>query len=507
MKLTKIKKGSFYLLLALITISIVSCLGIKSQIKQHSGSNTERVNPSNFKIPSSVLAITNVSVLSKDCTQMLDSLTVLISKGKILSVSKSGNIPKGFKVVDGTGKYLIPGLMDTHVHLNDSKNDLLLYLANGVTYVSEMYGNKKHLKWRKEAREGGLSPQIYVATRKLASKKGFMHVVRSWFGANPNFRKTTKARKAIKKYKEQGYDGIKLSSFLEIKIYKAITDEAKKQNIPVIGHLSIDVGLNTLYTSGQSQLAHIEEITKNTMKNFGGLNYDNTSEYLEYLNKIKDDIAIKLRESNIAVSSTIWLMESLPKQKFDLDNFIKTIELEYVNPGFIEGSKMAKGWLPGNNSYENLEVKNNPKKNKKSQLFWKTYVEAVHIMTKALADNNATIIAGTDANTACTVPGFSLHDELESLSKSGLTNSEVLYAATVAPAEWMQSNSGKIATGYNADLVLLNSNPLKNIKHTKSIESVIVGGKLLDRKILDLMLRKVKEANNLSRKVDINKFE
>jgi hypothetical protein len=219
-----------------------------------------------------------------------------------------------------------------------------------------------------------------------------------------------------------------------------------------------------------------------------------------------DAIAIRIRESNIVVASTIWLMESLPKQKFDLDNFIKTIALEYTNPGQVEGSRMAKGWLPGNNFYENLDIKNNPAENEKSQLFWKTYVEAIHIMTKALADNNVTIIAGTDANTTCTVPGFSLHDELQSLHNSGMTNAQVLYSATVAPAKWMQTNSGKIEIGYNADLVLLENNPLENINKTRPINAVIRDGKLLNKQQLDAILLSIKEANNRSRNLSIDKF-
>ncbi|WP_347922865.1 amidohydrolase family protein [Pontimicrobium sp. SW4] len=506
MKYKTIKKWSLRIILILVVISIASCIGVKSQIKQHLGAKTELINPSIFKIDESPLAIKNVSVLSTDCTKMLDSLTVLIRNGKIISITKDVSITNEYNIIDGTGQYLIPGLVDTHAHLHDSKNDLLLYLANGVTHISEMFGQERHLKWRKEAEDGALSPKIYVASRKLASKKGIMSKIRSWFGSSPNYTTTNKARKAVRKHKEEGYNALKLSTFLNTEIYYAITDEAKKQNIPTIGHLTSDVSLKGLYTSGQSQLAHIEEITKATMHDFGGLSYDNTEAYLTYLKKNVDAIAIELKEIEMVVSSTIWLMESLPKQKFDIENFLKTIELEYQNPGEIEGSKLAKGWLPGNNSYENLDIKNNPEKAKKSKLFWKTYVEAIHIMTKALADNGVTITAGTDSNTAGVIAGFSLHDELESLNKSGLTNSQVLYAATLAPAKWMQSDAGKIEVGLRADLVLLEKNPLEDINNTRTINAVIANGKFLDRTILDKMLQSIKDANNRSRKINIDTF-
>ncbi|WP_234418228.1 amidohydrolase family protein [Aquimarina aquimarini] len=293
---------------------------------------------------------------------------------------------------------------------------------------------------------------------------------------------------------------------LNREVYFAVADESKKQNIPMIGHLASELSLEDLYHSGQSQLAHVEEITKATIRDFGGLGYDNTEEYITYLRKNANGIAIKLKENNITISSTIWLMESLPKQKFDLHNFLKSIELPYQNPGILERSKIAKGWLPGNNNYENSDIKNDPDKIKKSQLFWKTYVQAIHIMTKALADNQVTIIAGTDSNTAGVVAGFSLHDELESLSKSGLSTTQVLQAATLAPAKWMQSDAGKIEVGYRADLVLLEKNPIEDIRNTKSIHTIITNGRLLGRKELDKILQSIKEVNNKSRKKSIDKF-
>ena len=160
MKIKSIKKWILGTLLILITVSIVSCIGVKSQIKHHSGEKTEVVDTSIFKTTSSPLAIKNVNVLSTDCTQMLDSLTVLIKNGKIEEVAKEIIIPKEYKTIDGTGQYLIPGLVDTHAHLHRSKNDLLLFLANGVTHISEMFGQERHLKWRDEAEEGALSPKF-----------------------------------------------------------------------------------------------------------------------------------------------------------------------------------------------------------------------------------------------------------------------------------------------------------------------------------------------------------
>jgi hypothetical protein len=339
----------------------------------------------------------------------------------------------------------------------------------------------------------------------MSSKKGILQKIKTLFGDSKKYNSPSKARKAVKNFKNQGYDAIK-SYNPSSEVYFAIIDEAKKQNIPVIGHLPPDVSLEELYTTGQSQLAHVEEITKASIRDFGGLLSNNTQEYLLYLKNNADQIAIKLKENEIVVSSTLWIIESIPKQNFNIENFLKTIELAYQNPGQIEGSLLAKGWLPRNNNYENMEIKSNPEQIKNHKLFWETYVEAIHIMTRALVKNGVTITAGTDSNGTGVIAGFSLHDELTSLNKCGLTESQVLYSTTVAPAEWMQSKAGKIRKGYNADLVLLNKNPLENIKNTRTINAVIINGKILNRETLDSMLQAVKDANNKSRKNSIEEF-
>lgn len=506
MKRKSIKKWTLGIFGVLVIVSLASCFGVKSQIDHQQGKNTEVINSSIFKTSSSPVAIKNVHVLSPDCTKILDGFTVMVKNGKIVTVAKDVNISSEYKIIDGTGQYLIPGLIDTHIHLKKSKNDLLLYLANGVTAIGEMTGNEQHLEWSHESEKGALSPYIYVSSNKLGSTKGLKAKIKSWFAGRKNYTTVKKARKAVRKYKEQGYDAIKLSTHLEPKIYHAIVDEAKKQNIPTIGHLSLSVGLENFYTSGQSQLAHVEEIIKNTMEDYTGIVYNTPNEYLNYLNENSDSIAMKLKKNNIAVSSTIWLIESLPRQKFDIENFLKTIKLEYANPGLVEGSRMGKGWLPGNNSYENLEIKNDPETSKKVLTFWNTYVKANQIMVKALIKHNVTLLAGTDANVTGAVPGFSLHDELESLNKAGLTTAQVLHSATTTSAKWMQVNAGKIEVGSRADLVLLAENPLEDIKNTRTINAVIANGKFLDRVTLDQILQAIKDTNNRNRRISIDAF-
>lgn len=293
--------------------------------------------------------------------------------------------------------------------------------------------------------------------------------------------------------------------FVTPEMFKTTIEIAKENNIPVIGHIPL-VNLEAFYHSGQKEIAHIEEIAVKNMEDFGKSISKNPKEYINFLKARSNQIAKKLKENNISVTSTIALIESLPKQRFALKSRLKEIELEYTNPKIIEGTPLYKlGWLPGKNGYE-YDGDDEPEAKKRSLTFWKTYVEAIHIMTKALVDNNVEIMAGTDANVATMVPGFSIHNELESLSKFGMTNSQVLYSATVAPSSWMNSNTGKIKIGYDSDLVLLTKNPLEDIKNTKTIEYVFFDQFMIDKIHISTILKAIEDANNKNRNIEIDPY-
>lgn len=496
-------------LLLLGALSVASCSVIESQIDHHSGADTAQVDTAIISRISSPLAITNVNVLSPDSTQMIKNLTVLVTDGEITGIGEQLEIDEGYTVIDGSGKYLIPGLIDSHTHVYRSKNDLLLYLALGVTHIANMSSltDNTYIKWREEAENGALSPKMFIAAGGMTSKEGFMVQLQTYFGGSRGYNTAEQARAAVRQFKHQGYDAIKAYN-VNREVYLALNDEANKIGIPVVGHLASELTLEDLYGSGQSQLAHIEEITKATLREFGGLSDSNSDEFFDYLKLHANDIAAELKEKDIAISSTLWLMENLANQRFDTRNFLKTIELEYQNPGIIEGSRLASGWLPGKNPYQaQITIpENDLEQLEKAKSLTNVYVKAIRFMLKVLVDNDVTILAGTDSNAAGTIAGFSLHDELESLSNAGMTNAQVLHSATLAPALWMQSNSGKITEGYRADLVLLTKNPLEDIRNTRMIQAVIANGNYLSRHELDKILSSIKKANNDSRKISIVEY-
>ncbi|MCT2408567.1 amidohydrolase family protein [Chryseobacterium antibioticum] len=469
------------------------------------GKGTKVVDFSSMIKPSKIIQIRNVNVLSEDCSHFIKNQNVLIKDGVIVQLGENQIVNEMATSIDGSGQYLIPGLVDSHVHLKESRNDLFLYLANGVTYIREMAGQPVILEWRKSIRKNGLGPRMFIASPPIFSEKGLAGYYYGWTRQSINFSNRDDAQKGICKINKQGYDAIKMYGFVNPEMFKTTIEIASENNIPVIGHIPL-VNLDTFYQSGQIEVAHIEEITVKTIDEFGKSISENPQEYLNFLKIRSGQIAQKLKDQNISVTSTVWLSESFIGQRFDLKSKLKEIELKYANPPIIEGTPLYKlGWLPGKNGYE-YDGKDEPAAKKRSLTFWKTYAEAIHMMAKALADHQVTIMAGTDANVATVVPGFSLHNELESLSNSGMTNSQAIYSATVAPGNWMKSKTGKIKVGYHSDLVLLSRNPLENIKNTKTIEYVFFNKYVINKKQIKTILKAIEDANNENRNIKINEY-
>ena len=494
-----------YSVLALLSVLICAFIWADHELNKVMGKSTKTIDISSIIKPSKILQIRNVNVLSEDCSHFIKNQDVLIKDGVILQLNENLAINKNAVIIDGTNQYLIPGLVDSHVHVKESKNDLFLYLANGVTYIREMAGQPVVLEWRKSIQKNGLGPRMFIASPPIYSESGVMGYYYSWTRKSINYSNKNDAQIAIKKIKEQGYDAIKMYGFVNPEMVKTTNEIAKENNLPVIGHIPL-VNLETFYHSGQKEVAHIEELTIKTIDEFGKPISKNREEYLEFLKVRSVQIAEKLKENNINVTSTIWLCESFVGQRFNLKSKLKDVELKYVNPKIIEGTPLYKmGWLPGKSGYE-YDGKDEPGARKLSLTFWKTYVEAIHIMTKALVDHKVLIMAGTDANVPVSVPGFSLHNELESLSKSGMTNSQAIYSATVAPANWMKTKTGKIKAGYYSDLVLLRKNPLENIKNTKTIEYVFFNKYVINKKQIKAILKAVEDANNENRSIRINQY-
>lgn len=508
----KFKKVLKYLLIIFVVLLVISGIIFQRSGRMIYGGLTERVNHEQFAPQTGPVSITNVNVLSEDGEHFISNQTVVLEDGLIKSIDSSEIDLSEYRMIDGTGKYLIPGLVDAHVHLFQSPNDLLLYVANGVTQVRELIGEPTHLKWKAEIENGRVGPKMFVATPRLGSFETmeglFMETTQGFI----NVKNSEEARKTIKVLHQKGYDGVKIYSQLNKESYLAIAETAKSLGMPIFGHIPWSVTYEDIFENGQSGIAHFEEVMNALNREFGenefGNFYGREEEFFKYINDRSDELADNLIKHDITITSTLWLTESFVRQKFELEQVLSEVALEYQNPGISEWSKYIPGglgWLPDVNRYKMNEGMT-PERMISHRKYWTAYGQACALLAKNLSERGVKIMAGTDANLPPTVPGFSLHDELQSLNEAGLSPVEVLKSATSTPANWLESNAGKIATGYDANLVLLNKNPLEDISNTKAIQTVIVEGRVFNRALLDQILESVRDANDRSRKVDISRF-
>ncbi|AFV00983.1 amidohydrolase family protein [Simiduia agarivorans] len=437
--------------------------------------------------------LTNVQVLSADGRGFESDLSVLIADGTIESIGHAQTFGNSIPRVDGGGQYLVPGLTDSHVHLWRSRNDLLLYLANGVTQVREMHAQPHHLNWRETLSAGALGPDLYLVAAQLATYPFWEGLWRTFTTERQVVGSRSATRARIPALIAQGYDAIKASSFLSREHYLTASDAISDSQIPLVGHLPLEANLADLWSSNQRELAHVEELVKALAREIGGYTGAKQNEFLAHVRARRQAVAKQLRARDIAVTTTIALVHSFAGQKLDLQSALAQVEFNYVNPGVARGQAM--GWLPGVNPYQVPASRKVGDWQRRYADYWDTYAKAHVLMLEALYAEGVMLLAGTDASVPVMVPGFSMHSELLALQAAGLSPTDVLAAATRSPGHWMNWNTGKIAVGYRANLILLRDNPLEDIAATASLESVIIRGRFLTRQDLDALLLAVEHAN------------
>jgi len=380
----------------------------------------------------SALAITDVTVI--DCTGAPPKphSTVVIASGQIAAVGPghSVSIPAGAQVVDGSGRFLIPGLWDMHGHLTDATEDAFpLLIMNGVTGVRDMGGDLAQLdRWRSEINSGlRVGPHIIRAGPFVdGPKEGVTNRL--------TVRTPEEARRAVHDLKAKGVDFIKVHNALPPEAFFALMEEAHKEHIPVAVHLPKNVSSAEASDAGVASLEHVETLTENALWRKGAAAKTIEQGVDEILGPIGQDLFQRF------VKNGTWYVPTL---------------VAYER-GFVLWSDDPESLKPRLDIHE---------KN----------IEVIRKMHKA----GVQIMAGSDFSDWALVPGVDLHNELALLVEAGFTPTEALQAATLNPAKFLGKTDtyGTIQVGRAADLVLLDMNPLEDISHTRKIHAVVLGGK------------------------------
>lgn len=428
------------------------------------------------------LAITNVTIVDTTRATPAKAATVLMADGVITAVGapEQTHVPEGIITVDGTGKFLIPGLVDMHMHLSYlTERAFPVLLANGVTSVCDMGGDLDEIdRWRDEIAKGSrLGPRIVRAGPVLdgpRTEEGKFRVTVN----NPD-----EGRRAVQDLKKRGVDLIKVYHFLSRDSYFAIADEAKKQRIPFAGHIPNGVSPGEASAAGQRSLEHTTVLLQSTIAL-----QKKESRSSKELTAAAFDILLGPEGAEwfkTMVENGTWHTPTLVLAR----SFLLRSELaaapderrKYVAPVTKEH------WEKNNPVPQNVSAADMAERKQALQRM----LEVVRAMHKA----GVQMLAGTDPPTRDIFPGFSLHDEMGLLVQAGLSPLEALQSATLNAAKCLgvSDRFGTVEKGKVSDLVLLDADPLVDIANTKKISAVVAGQNFFARPALDELLRKAEQ--------------
>ena len=431
----------------------------------------------------------NVTVIPMDSERILDGQTVMIEDGRISGIEPSGevDIPADAHIVDGEGMFLIPGLSDMHMHTFGSENDLLVYLANGVTTIRTMGSDPPAIfEWRDQIKAGTrVGPSIWVwwphvETNDPGWEWGTERATR---GGKTWVHTPEEAEQLVTEMAALGVDGIKAHG-QPTEIYLALLESAARHGLPFDGHAPEDHNIrgsdrvcagsdcwNDFRTMGTPALAHVEELVK--MVEMSDESTRQASD--DSIRQIAQDAA----DDGLWVTTTVYMFRSAADQAADLEGTLSNPEVKYVHPGVFD----AVGWGPGANYLADLG----------SRTWYPNFLDSQEKMLLALNESGALLMSGTDVGVPGMVPGFSLHDELETMADVGFSPYDVLKTSTYNPALYLGEleEFGTIDEGKRADLVLLEGNPLEDIANTRQIAGTMVRGHWYSRADLDIMLELV----------------
>lgn len=464
--------------------------------------------------PPATLAITGVTVIDGDDAS--SPMTVLIDGETISAVGPAEELqpPAGISVVDGSGRFLIPGLWDMHVHLANQdeppispEQQLLLHLIHGVVGIRDMGSDWQKIEDLRARLDAGeirgpqiISPGPFVVGPQEASPT--MMPVES----------AEAARAAARSLAEQGVDFIKAQADLPKEAYLALIDEATKLGQEVHGHVPDALTALEVSAVGQKTIEHVSP----ALPSDGALLFSCSS---------RED---ELRRELAAIDTARKAEDADRQQLAERDRALQRDLIESYDPekaSALAATLAANGTrvvptMIWSRTYSPFDAEANlvaplealPEETRtRWDRVWSGYFESASddklalsrqiaeaslVLVKALKDAGVSVLPGTDSPFFLLIPGFGLHQELELLVDAGFTPGEALAAATRDVADFLGQldERGTIEAGRRADLVLLDADPLADIRNTREIQAVIQGGRLYPRDELDAIKAQVVEA-------------
>ncbi|MBV2127618.1 amidohydrolase family protein [Arsukibacterium indicum] len=400
--------------------------------------------------------------------RVLRNQRVLIKDDRIIAVGSAAELalPAGATVIDGAGRYLLPGLAEMHGHVPPLADfsgvparyldDVLtLYLAGGVTTVRGMLGHDRQLQLKEDIASGErLGPTLY-----LAGPSFNQHTVTS----------AEQARQRVREHKQQGWDLLKIHPGLSLEHYQAIAAEANKQNIDFAGHVPEAVGIEQAIVLGSRTIDHLDGY----MAALGGFDKALSAEDMAPLVALTKQHNVAVVPTEALWQTIIGAADAAKLQAYD--------ELKYMPARVIAG--WQRYLQAGSGAYYTGETAAIHAQNRK-------------LLLGELYRAGVTILLGTDAPQLFSVPGLSIRREIPKMAEAGISNYDILRSGTVLVGEYFAAEDqfGQVKAGQRADLLLVDGNPLDDLSVLYQPAGVMVRGQWLGRDKLDAMLADIAKA-------------
>ena len=433
-------------------------------------------------------AITNVTVIDA-VTGIRENQTVVFDGDQITAVGSTNAEAQYADTINGSGKYLIPGLWDAHVHLtyDDRFTDIMpaLFLSYGITSVRDTGGlmHKMLPVVEKMRAEGAVAPRVFFAGPLLDGNfVVYDGISRPEIGVRNVM--PDDARRTIRDMKEQGVDFIKIYEMVRPDTFEAMVETARELGLPIDSHVPLSMRAGTAGPPVDS-IEHLRNIELDCAGNAPELHETR----LELLKNPEGLSGYELR-SSLHSLQRLPAIANYDEQRCDevLASLTSTLQVPTLrlgalnlDPPFLKDDwQDALSRIPAEvrEEWRNeaAEMADNPIEEFTSFGEWAVF------LVERMQAHGVPIGAGTDTPIFISVPGFSLHSELEYLVRAGLSPLEAIRSATVRPAEFfsLEEQMGTIDVGKKADLVLLDANPLENISNTRRIAAVVTKGKYYD---------------------------
>ncbi|NNF13603.1 MAG: amidohydrolase family protein [Gemmatimonadetes bacterium] len=463
------------------------------------------------------LAIHDVTVIDPLSRQVLPDHSVFVSEGRIVGVEPAGGAAfLATDSLDGSGRFVIPGLMDMHVHLfrdaRVARPTLNLLLANGITGFREMASDcwdatVEHAFCTDSLREltrdvaaGGRTTPRPLAMSSLpingVSQRGGLPEGAPEFLAPGT---ADDGRTLAQWLNARQIDVVKVYNSVPRDAYFALLDEATGLDMEVSGHLPLSVSVVEASNAGHRTIEHARDlpvacgsysdtyrkVMARVVAGDDGVNGPSAFERIRATLDAFDESVCAAVLTTLAANGT-YLVPTHGTREMDYlagDSAYRANDrLRYVLPPIREGWEADLDRTAG--ASDDLV-----------EMYGEFYALGVRLSGMAHA-TGVKVMAGTDSNDTMIIPGFALHDELARFVESGMSPMDALRTATATPAEYLDRSGdlGTISVGAVADLLLLNADPLADIANTLSIEAVLVGGRVQDRATLDELLVSVEAA-------------